>query len=109
MKNIKDIDTETEHGKLLSAAIAKITTESQTDKTPDEVLEQLNDLKRKMYPMTEEQHKQIHVELHQSLDQLFADYIMHHPDETEFTHMPLNRLLAWANEQRKDPTPTPEF
>ena len=46
--NLKQINTETEEGKMLMAALAKITTESQTDKTPYEVLEQLNELKDKM-------------------------------------------------------------
>ena len=45
METITDINTKTEEGKLLLAAIAKITTESQTDKTPDDVMEQLNKLK----------------------------------------------------------------
>ena len=46
---INNIDTEKEEGKLLWAAIAKITTESQTNKTPDQVLRQLNKLKRVMF------------------------------------------------------------
>ena len=45
---LEQINTETEEGKMLMAALAKITTESQTDKTPYEVLEQLNELKDKM-------------------------------------------------------------
>ena len=45
---LEQINTETEEGKMLMAALAKITTESQTDKTPYEVLEQLNKLKDKM-------------------------------------------------------------
>ena len=49
MKNIKEINTETEEGKMLMAALAKITTESQTDKQPDEVLEQITKLKKSMY------------------------------------------------------------
>ena len=49
MKTIREIDTDTEHGKLLLAAIAKISTESQTDKHPDEVLEQLVELKNQMF------------------------------------------------------------
>lgn len=44
VKQIKD----TPEGRLLLAAIAKITTESQTDKTPDEVIKQLNTLSKKM-------------------------------------------------------------
>lgn len=39
--DLKQIDTTTKEGKFLFAAIAKITTESQTDKTPYEVLNQL--------------------------------------------------------------------
>ena len=45
--NINDInliDTSTSEGKLLLAAVAKITTESQTDKTSCEVMEQLTEL-----------------------------------------------------------------
>ena len=49
MKNIQDINTDTEEGKLLIAALAKITTESQTDKTPDEVLQQVVKLKSDIY------------------------------------------------------------
>jgi hypothetical protein len=49
MKTINEINTETEEGKMLMAALAKITTESQTDKTPYEVLEQLQKLKDEMY------------------------------------------------------------
>lgn len=45
---LEQINTETEEGKMLLAALAKITTESQTDKTPYEVLEQLNKLKDEM-------------------------------------------------------------
>jgi len=49
MTSIRDINTDVEDGKLLLAAIAKITTESQQDKTPVEVLEQLNKLKDHMF------------------------------------------------------------
>ena len=40
---------ETVEGRLLLAAIAKISTESQTDKQPDEILAQLNKLADIMY------------------------------------------------------------
>lgn len=40
MIGINQISTRTAEGRLLIAAIAKLTTESQTDKTPDEVLQQ---------------------------------------------------------------------
>ena len=49
MKHINEIDINTELGQYLFAAIAKITTESQTDKTPDDVLNQIRQLKEKMF------------------------------------------------------------
>mgnify|MGYP001129284982 CR=1 FL=1 len=49
MKDLNDINTETEEGKMLIAALAKITTESQTDKTPYEVLEQITKLKDEIF------------------------------------------------------------
>lgn len=49
IKGINDIDTSTKEGKYLIAALAKITTESQKDKTPDDVLDQLTELKNKIY------------------------------------------------------------
>ncbi len=45
---LKEINLETLEGQYLFAALAKITTESQRDKTPDEVMEQLFILKEKM-------------------------------------------------------------
>jgi hypothetical protein len=42
--------------------------------------------------------------LHQHLDELFADYILHHPKERNFTGMPLMRLLEWSCEQTKNPS-----
>ncbi len=42
--DLNEINTETEEGKLLMAALAKLTGELETDKTPWEVIEQLNDL-----------------------------------------------------------------
>jgi hypothetical protein len=41
---INDINFTTKEGQLLRAAICKLTTESQKDKTPDEVLEQCDRL-----------------------------------------------------------------
>lgn len=45
---LSQIDRTTQEGRLLFAALAKITVESQTDKTPYEVLEQLEELATKM-------------------------------------------------------------
>lgn len=44
IETLNDINRETPDGRLLFAALAKITTESQRDKTPDDVIGQLNDL-----------------------------------------------------------------
>lgn len=46
--DLNEIDTTTKEGRLLFAALAKITTESQTDKTPYQVLEQLEELATKI-------------------------------------------------------------
>ena len=48
IEKLNNINIETPEGKLLIAAIAKITTESQKDKTPDEVLDQLNKLAKQI-------------------------------------------------------------
>jgi hypothetical protein len=50
---LNQINTGTQEGKMLIAALAKLTTESQRDKEPDEVLAQVNELKNKIYPPTE--------------------------------------------------------
>lgn len=47
--NLSSIDSNRIEGKYLLAALAKLTTESQTDKTPDEVLEQCYILQEYMF------------------------------------------------------------
>lgn len=47
--DLNAINIKTEEGKMLLAAIAKITTESQTNKTPNQVIRQLNKLKKHMF------------------------------------------------------------
>ena len=54
IKNLKDIDMDSECGKLLLMGLAKITTESQTNKTPQEVLDQLNDLREEVFGIPKE-------------------------------------------------------
>lgn len=49
MKDIIEINMSVLEGRLLLAALAKITTESQKDKTPNEVLEQVTELSEKMF------------------------------------------------------------
>ena len=47
--NISQIDTNRIEGRYLLGALAKITTESQTNKTPDEVIEQIFLLQKEMF------------------------------------------------------------
>jgi len=47
--DVNTINTNTEEGKMLLAAIAKISTESQTTKTPNQIIRQLNKLKNHMF------------------------------------------------------------
>lgn len=49
LKSISEINTDTVEGKLLIAAMAKISTESQTDKEPDEILAQVQKLANYIY------------------------------------------------------------
>lgn len=49
IQNLSAIDTNTHEGRYLMAAIAKLTSESQSDKTPDQVLGQLAVLVDIMY------------------------------------------------------------
>ena len=49
IKYLSHIDRRTQEGRLLLAALAKLTTESQTDKTPEEVILQLHDLANEMF------------------------------------------------------------
>ena len=77
--DLKEIDRTTKEGRLLFAALAKITTESQTDKTPYEVLEQLEDLATKM-----ETYKWHTIEPHNNNEETMNDYLENHlPDEFE--------------------------
>ena len=48
---IGDIDNTTTEGRYLLMAIAKISTESQTDKTPEEILSQIKSLVDNVYPV----------------------------------------------------------
>ncbi len=57
--------------------------------------------------MTPEEHKQRHIELHRALDQLFADYIQHHPDDHNFLDMPLRNLIEWSYGQTLCPDEVP--
>ncbi len=56
--------------------------------------------------MTDEEHRQRHVALHQALDELLADWIAHTPGPP-YLDQPIHHLLAWSFAQTKDPTPLP--
>lgn len=49
IKDLNDIDTKTAEGRLLLSALAKLTTESQSDKTPVQVIAQCNTLLEYMF------------------------------------------------------------
>jgi hypothetical protein len=49
--------------------------------------------------MTEEEHRQRHVQLHRAMDELFADYIDCHPEQQGYLEMPVRRLLEWSHLQ----------
>ena len=54
-------------------------------------------------PLSEEEHKKIHIALHQNLDQLIADYITctgKLPSETRVID-----LIKWSHKQCENPTP----
>ena len=53
--------------------------------------------------MTPEEHKKRHIDLHKSLDEIFADYILNHSGDLNFTEMPIIKLLEWSFEQTKNP------
>jgi hypothetical protein len=52
--------------------------------------------------MTKEEHRKRHIELHNALDELIADFITHTdilPSKTTLTE-----LMEWSNRQTIDPT-----
>lgn len=53
--------------------------------------------------MTPQEHKNRHIELHKALDELFADYISHHPDKVKFLETPIGDLIKWSHEQTVNP------
>jgi hypothetical protein len=55
-------------------------------------------------PLTPEEHRERHVALHRALDELFADFIRHHPAQRDYLQMPLDALLQWSFEQTLKPT-----
>lgn len=54
--------------------------------------------------MTPEEHKEKHIKLHNSLDELFADFIKQHPDTVRFLEKPIIELIRWSKNQTCQPT-----
>jgi hypothetical protein len=52
IQQLNEIDYKTNEGRLLMAALAIITTELRTDKTPDEVISELNQRANNMFQVT---------------------------------------------------------
>lgn len=59
--------------------------------------------------MTPEEHKARHIELHRSLDELFADFIDKgvRSGEVEFTQRPIMDLIQWSYRQTQSPDHKP--
>lgn len=53
IKDISDIDIETDEGKLLISALSILTTNNFTDKTPFDVLKMLSDLGNQIFYLNE--------------------------------------------------------
>jgi hypothetical protein len=53
--------------------------------------------------MTPEEHRQRHITLHRALDELFADYIGHHPQQSGFLDTPIRALIEWSHAQTIEP------
>ena len=53
--------------------------------------------------MNFKEHKQRHIELHKALDELFADFILHHKQFDSFMNIPLKDLTTWSRWQTIKP------
>jgi hypothetical protein len=65
-------------------------------------------MERETRQLTEEEHRQRHIELHNSLDELFADFITHQPiTEGGFLQRPIIDLIEWSHSQTINPESNP--
>lgn len=55
--------------------------------------------------MNSEEHRKRHDELHHALDELMADYVMHHPEVSD-QEITIEKLKKWNSEQCMNPTPS---
>ncbi len=56
-----------------------------------------------MSKMTQEEHKERHLNLHKSLDELIADFIVHNTDKRP-SSTTVMELMAWSHQQTTNPT-----
>lgn len=54
--------------------------------------------------MTREDHIERHKMLHRYLDELFADFIIEHPNKTQFLKVTLDEFIEWSHEQTTNPS-----
>jgi hypothetical protein len=57
--------------------------------------------------MTDEEHRARHLELHQALDELAADWVAHQPPGKVFSNSTIMELMEWSFEQTQAPTRDP--
>lgn len=57
--------------------------------------------------MNEQEHRERHIELHKSLDELLADFISH--TEVLSSKATISELVEWSYLQTVSPTPEPEI
>ena len=57
-------------------------------------------------PLTPDEHRSRHTELHKSIDELFADYLRHHR-EARLSTTTLMQLMEWSYQQTLNPTEAP--
>lgn len=54
--------------------------------------------------MTTEEHRLHHVELHNKLDELIADWFAHQPPGVLMSNTPIIDLMFWSHQQTLTPT-----
>lgn len=62
-------------------------------------------LSRRRKVVTEDEHKQRHIELHRALDELLADFILATKEPP--LNQPIRNLLEWAYQQTIEPDHDP--
>lgn len=53
--------------------------------------------------LNQEQHRNRHVTLHHMFDELWADFIAHHPDNFEMDKVTVGELVRWSHRQTTKP------